>query len=87
MRKIDADVSLAAVGSWSYYVYRYEESLNDIENAVAQISYPKDAFHVPKALRAFISTDVFLSTERFWTNMWNGGQRRYFFVNQKQTGI
>ncbi len=26
------------------------------------ISYPKDAFHVPKALRAFISTDVSLST-------------------------
>ena len=26
------------------------------------ISYPKDAFHAPKALRAFISTDVSLST-------------------------
>lgn len=26
------------------------------------ISYPKDAFRVPKALRAFISTDVSLST-------------------------
>ena len=26
------------------------------------ISYPKDAFHLPKALRAFISTDISLST-------------------------
>jgi len=37
-------------------------SCNGIENAVVLISYPKDAFHVPKALRAFISTDVSLST-------------------------
>ena len=50
------------VGSRSYYVYRYEGSLNGIENAVVLISYPKDAFHVPKALRAFISTDASLST-------------------------
>lgn len=50
------------VGSRSYYVYQYEGSLNDIDNAVVLISYPTDAFHAPKALRAFISTDVFLST-------------------------
>lgn len=35
---------------------------NGIENAVVLISYPKDGFHAPKALRAFISTDVSLST-------------------------
>ena len=62
LRKTDADVSLVTVGSRSYYVYRYEGSLNGIENAVALISYPKDAFHVPKALRAFISTNVSLNT-------------------------
>ena len=50
------------VGNRSYYVYRYEGSLNGIENAVVLISYPKDAFHVPKALQVFISTDVSLST-------------------------
>ena len=33
-----------------------------IENAVVLISYPKEGFHAPKALRAFISTDVSLST-------------------------
>ena len=37
-------------------------SCNGIENAVVLISYPKDAFHVPKDLRAFISTDASLST-------------------------
>ncbi len=62
LRKTDAAVSLVTVGSRSYYVYRYEGSLNGIENAVVLISYPKEAFHVPKALRAFISTDVSLST-------------------------
>ena len=40
----------------------YEGSLNDIDNAVVLISYPTDTFHAHKALRAFISTDVFLST-------------------------
>jgi len=62
LRKEDAAVSLVTVGSRSYYVYRYEGTLNGIENAVVLISYPKDAFHTPKALRAFISTDVSLST-------------------------
>lgn len=62
LRKTDADVSLVTVGSRSYYVYRYEGSLNGINDAVVLISYPKDAFHASKALRAFISTDVSLST-------------------------
>jgi len=62
LRKEDAAVSLVTVGSRNYYVYRYEGNLNGIENAVVLISYPKDAFHSPKALRAFISTDVSLST-------------------------
>lgn len=60
LRKSDADVSLVIVGSRSYYVYRYEGSLNGIDNTIVLISYPKDAFHVPKALRAFISTDASL---------------------------
>ncbi len=62
LRKTDAAVSLVTVGSRSYYVYRYEGSLNGIGNAVVLLTYPKDAFHVQKALRAFISTDVSLST-------------------------
>lgn len=53
IRKTDSNVILVTVGSQSYYAYRYEGSLNDIDNAVVLISYPKDAFHVQGALRAF----------------------------------
>ncbi len=63
LRKTDAAVSLVTVGSWSYYVYRYEEKLNGIDNAAVLICYPKDAFHVHRTLWAFISTDVSLSTQ------------------------
>ena len=47
----------------NYYVYRYERKLNGIENAVVLLSYPEKAFGNPKALRAFLSTDVSLSTD------------------------
>ena len=46
-----------------YYVYRYEGNLNVIENAVVLLRYPEKAFGNPKALRAFISTNVDLSTQ------------------------
>lgn len=49
------------VDNWIYYVYRYEENLNSIENAMVLIRYPKDAFHVSEALQVFIRTDVSLS--------------------------
>lgn len=45
------------------FVYRYEGNLNGIENAVVLLSYPEKAFGNPKALRAFISTNVALSTQ------------------------
>lgn len=50
------------VGGRQFYVYRYEGELNGIPNATVIISYPKDAFGNPKALRLFLSTDVSLST-------------------------
>ena len=53
---------LVTVKNRRYYVYRYEGNLNDIENAVVLLSYPEKAFGNPKALRAFISTNVALST-------------------------
>ena len=40
-----------------------EVNLNGIENAVVLLSYPEKAFGNPKALRAFISTNVALSTQ------------------------
>ena len=62
IHKTEPNVSLVTVGKRQYYVYRYEGHLNDLENAVVLISYPKDAFGMPKALRAFICTDEDLST-------------------------
>ena len=53
---------LVTVKKRKYYVYRYEGNLNGIENAVVLLSYPEKAFGNPKALRAFISTNVAIST-------------------------
>lgn len=63
LQKTKAAFHLVTVGSRSYYVYRYEGNLHGVENAVVLISYPKEAIHDPKALRAFISTDVSLGTD------------------------
>lgn len=56
-----------------YNIFRYEGSLNGIDNAVVLISFPVDAMDNPKTLRAFISTDVSLSTEdilNIYVNRW-----------------
>lgn len=63
LRKTDPNVSLVTVDGRGFYVYRYEGKLNDIPNAVVLLSYPEEAFGVPKALRVFISTNVGLSTQ------------------------
>ena len=63
IHKTDPNVSLVTVGKRQYYVYRYEGNLNDLENATVLISYPRDAFGLPKALRAFICTDADFSTQ------------------------
>ena len=67
------DASLVTVGSRKYYVYRYEGKLNGIENAVVLITWPEDGFGNPKALRAFLCTDVNLTTEEilaFYVERW-----------------
>ncbi len=56
-----------------YNIFRYEGNLKGIDNAVVLISFPVDEMNNPKALRAFISTDVSLSTEKilnFYVNRW-----------------
>ena len=63
LRKTDTDVSLVTVGGREFYVYRYEGKLNDIPNAAVILSYPKEAFGNPRALRVFISTNAELSTQ------------------------
>ena len=71
------------VGSWSYYVYRYEGSLNGIDNAAVLICYPKDAFHVHRALRAFISTNVSLSTREILDKYVERRSVEIFFASPK----
>ena len=56
------DFRLVTLKNRKYYVYRYEGKLNGIENAVVLLSYHKKTFGKPKALRAFLSTNVSLST-------------------------
>ena len=73
LRKTDQDVSLVTVGSREFYVYRYEGELNEISNAVVIISYPKEAFGNPKALRVFISTNAGITTQEIldtYTKRW-----------------
>jgi hypothetical protein len=57
------DVHLVTVNGSNYWVYRYEGALNDIENAVVLLCWPQDAFQQPKALHAFLCTDVSLDTK------------------------
>lgn len=57
------EASLVTVGRRKFYIYRYEGRLNGMDNAVVLISYPENAFYNPKALLAFVCTDVSLTTE------------------------
>ena len=57
------NTSLVTVGSRKFYIYRYEGKIKGTDNAVVLISYPENAFHNQKALRAFVCTDVSLTTQ------------------------
>ena len=62
------------VNNSNYWIYRYEGALNDIDNAIILISWPEKAFGNPKALKAFICTDVSLGTStimQYYTNRWS----------------
>lgn len=60
--------SFETAGSQSYYVYQYEGGHNGIENTMERIRYTKEAFYVLKAMRAFISTDVSMSSQKIPSN-------------------
>ena len=78
-----ADFHLVTVKKQKYYVYRYEGKLNGIENAVVLLSYPEKAFGKPKALRAFLSTDVSLSTDEILSYYVCRWPIEVFFVSVK----
>ena len=61
------------VKSRKYNIFKYEGNLNGIDNAIVLISFPAAEMSNPKALRAFICTDVSLSTEEIlnlYVNRW-----------------
>ncbi len=54
---------LVTVKGHEYWVHRYEGSLNKIPKTVVLLSYPKEAFGNPKALRVFLCFDISLIDE------------------------
>lgn len=67
------DVRLVTVNRQSYWVYRYEGALNEIDNAVVLFCWPKDAFLNPKAMRVFLCTDMELDTQtilKYYSKRW-----------------
>lgn len=85
LRKTDPNVSLVTVDGRGFYVYRYEGKLNDIPNAVVLLSYPEEAFGVPKALRVFISTNVGLSPRISLIPTQNAGRSNCFSGRAKES--
>ena len=84
IHKTDPKVSLVTVGKRQYYVYRYEGNLKDLEDAVVLISFPKEAFGVPSALRAFICTDAALTTQEILDSYLVRWSIEVFFRQAKQ---
>ena len=67
------DVRLVTVNRQSYWVYRYEGALNELDNAVVLFTWHKDAFLNPKAMRCFLSTDMELDTQttlEYYSKRW-----------------
>ena len=85
IHKTDRNVSLVTVGQRQYYVFRYEGNLTDLEHAVVLISYPKAAFGLPGALRAFICTDTDLSTQEILDRYLVRWSIEVFFRQAKQS--
>ena len=85
IHKTDCNVSLVTVGKRQYYVYRYEGSLTDLEHAVVLISYPRQAFGLPGALRAFLCTDADLSTQEILDHYLVRWSIEVFFRQAKQS--
>ena len=84
IHKTDPKVNLVTVGKRQYYVYCYEGNLNDLENVVVLLSYPRQAFGVSHALRAFICTDCSLSTQEILNHYLQRWPIEVFFRQAKQ---
>ena len=72
------------VGGREFYVYRYEGKFNDIPNAAVILSYPKEAFGNPRALRVFKSTNAELSTQEILDTYSRRWPMELFFVKARE---
>lgn len=72
------------VGGREFHVYRYEGKFNDIPNAAVILSYPKEAFGNPRALRVFKSTNAELSTQEILDTYSRRWPMELFFVKARE---
>lgn len=75
---------LVTVGKRQFFVYRVEAGLKGIAKAVVLISYPRNAFGVASALRAFVCTDPSLSTMTILNFFMRRWKIETFFRQMKQ---
>ncbi|WP_257721612.1 IS701 family transposase [Aneurinibacillus sp. XH2] len=69
----ESDTDLVTVGHTSYRVYRYEGKLNMVENAVVLLCWDAAESLTLKNMRAFLSTDISLSSEQilsYYSKRW-----------------
>ena len=75
---------LAAVGKRRFFVYRVEAGPKGMPKAVVLISYPRDAFGVASALRAFVCADPSLSAVTILNFFMRRRKIETFFRRMKQ---
>ncbi len=79
----ETNFHIVTVKGRKYHIFRYEGNLNGILNTAVLISYPVGAFHKAAALRAFICTNVALSTEEILALYVKRWEIEVFFRNSK----
>ena len=78
------NVDLVTVGKRQFFVYSCKVEIEKIGPAVILLSYPREAFGIPSALRAFVCTDLSFSAMtilEYYMVRWN---IEVFFRHAKQ---
>jgi len=68
-----SDLDYVTVNGQVYYTYTYLGKINGMRKVKIVISWPKDALFLPKAMKAFISTDIKMSGRQLlhhYTKRW-----------------
>lgn len=78
------DVSLVTAGNREYYVYTYKGKLNDLNEAVIVLSWPKDSLFSEYALKAFISLEGSIDAETILNHYVYRWSMEIFFRESKR---